>query len=175
MMPKTRTDWSTSQLEILLQQYENTANRDLAELIGVTEPAVGAKAHKLGLKKSDEFMRTRSAIGFFQKGFTPHNKGKKMPDDVYARCKGTMFKKGNIPPQTRHDGAIRLSLDKCGRVYKYIRISKANWKLYSHYVWEPVNGPVPKGMCLWHKDGDTLNSDPDNLELITRKENRLRN
>lgn len=34
---------------------------------------------------------------------------------------------------------------------------------------------MPSGHCLWAKDGNSLNTDPDNWELITRKENRIRN
>lgn len=37
-------------------------------------------------------------------------------------------------------------------------------------VWEEANGPVPKGMIVVFKDGDTMNVTLENLEIITRQE-----
>jgi len=43
---------------------------------------------------------------------------------------------------------------------KYQRLHRAVWE--SHY------GPIPKGLLVHHIDGDSLNNDIDNLELMTR-------
>lgn len=41
------------------------------------------------------------------------------------------------------------------------------WKHYATWWWEQVRGPIPAGMRVTHKDGDTLNDDPANLILAT--------
>lgn len=43
------------------------------------------------------------------------------------------------------------------------------------YVWEQHYGELPKGYLIWHKDGNRLNDDIDNLEAITRAECIARN
>lgn len=39
-------------------------------------------------------------------------------------------------------------------------------------IWEFLNGPIPDGYDIHHKDGDPSNNDPDNLEPILRSEHR---
>ena|SRR5215467_9198015 len=36
-------------------------------------------------------------------------------------------------------------------------------------VWERVNGPIPSGMDIHHRDGNKLNNAINNLELIDRR------
>ena len=43
------------------------------------------------------------------------------------------------------------------------------------FVWESVYGALPKGYVLYHRDGDKLNDDINNLEAITRAELVARN
>jgi hypothetical protein len=42
-------------------------------------------------------------------------------------------------------------------------------------VWIKKHGPIPKGIVVRFKDGDHLNCNIENLEMISRKENLLRN
>ena len=37
-------------------------------------------------------------------------------------------------------------------------------------VWESLNGPIPKGWHVHHKDHDKANNQPENLELTTKHE-----
>ena len=111
----------------------------------------------------------------FKKGNVPHNKGKKMPPELYAKASRTMFKKGHKPHNTRKDGDISLRGDKSGRAYKYIRISEANWQLLHRVVWEYHNGKIPKGHNVIFKDGNTMNCNIENLELVSNAENMKRN
>lgn len=39
-------------------------------------------------------------------------------------------------------------------------------------VWEHNNGPIPEGHHVHHKDGNTLNNDPENLECLSNLEHR---
>lgn len=36
------------------------------------------------------------------------------------------------------------------------------------HIWEDVNGPIPEGYEIHHRDENTLNNDLQNLELVTR-------
>ena len=110
--------------------------------------------------------------GCFPKGHVPQNKGKKMPPDVYEKCKGTMFKKGNIPPNHRPVGSERLSKDG----YIEIKIAEPNkWQLKHRYIWEQVNGEIPAGHIVVFRDNDRTNVVMSNLMLITRKDNAIIN
>lgn len=43
-------------------------------------------------------------------------------------------------------------------------------KFYRQWVWENVNGPIPEGYLVHHKDWDASNCTIFNLELLTRSE-----
>lgn len=45
------------------------------------------------------------------------------------------------------------------------------WRYVHMIEWEQHHGPVPDGRILRFKDGNTINTDISNLELITRKDN----
>lgn len=105
--------------------------------------------------------------GYFQKGRVPHNKGKKMTEEVYEKAKHTMFKKGQLPQNYRPVGSERINVDG----YKEIKVEDPRkWKLKHVFVWEQHNGKVPKGHVVIFLDGNTLNTDISNLALISRNE-----
>lgn len=82
-----------------------------------------------------------------------------------------MFKKGRLPHNTKEDGRIVVRhnhRDRKERPYKFIRISKANWKMLHVHIWEKHYGAVPEGCIITFKDGDTMNCELDNLQCITR-------
>jgi hypothetical protein len=58
---------------------------------------------------------------------------------------------------------------------KFIRVAESNWVEEQILNWEKVNGPVPDGMVLRCIDGNPINTEPDNWELITKAENLERN
>jgi len=37
----------------------------------------------------------------------------------------------------------------------------------SRWVWERDHGPIPKGYEIHHRDGDGMNNEPTNLQLVT--------
>ncbi len=43
-------------------------------------------------------------------------------------------------------------------------------KRLHRYLWEKHNGPIPKGWHIHHKDGNYLNNNLSNLELVSPKE-----
>ena len=103
----------------------------------------------------------------FKKGQVSWNKGKKMTQEQYEKCKKTMFQKGNITYNTRAIGTERIDVDG----YTYIKIAEPNkWKLKHRVLWEKENGLIPKGYNLIFADGNKQNLDLDNLVLVSNSE-----
>jgi hypothetical protein len=82
----------------------------------------------------------------------------------------TQFKKGRKPHNYKPEGSIRV--DKDG--FTLIKVN-GKYVLYHRYLWIQENGKVPEGYVVAFKDGDKSNITLDNLELITKQENMLRN
>jgi len=107
--------------------------------------------------------------GGFEKGQTPHNKGK--PFNPPGSEKGR-FKKGNLPHNTKHlghervgtDGYVEISVDQVNPHTGYERRYVAKHR----YLWEKKNGPVPEGHVLKSIDGNKANTDPSNWKAIPR-------
>ncbi len=107
--------------------------------------------------------------GRFEKGIAPWNTGKTRPYN--ANSARTQFKKGGLPPNTKYLGHERVSKDG----YVEISIKQVNphtgferrYVLKHRWLWEQINGPVPKGMAL-KCEGDRLDTDPSNWELVPR-------
>lgn len=109
--------------------------------------------------------------GGFEKGHVPANKGKKMPFN--ANSARTQFKKGcrigRANQIYKPIGAERFS--KEGYLERKVHDGlplQSRWRSVHVVNWEKVNGPVPKGHCLKCLDGDRLNTDASNWELISR-------
>lgn len=172
--------WKPHEKQLLIKLYPNIKNIELAAQFGRTEKAIVAIAFKLRLKKTPEFIRKHSKKGWYKKGSVPFNKGKKqseyMSAEMIERTKATRFKKGIIPHNSYNEvGKITVRYDHQRIPYKYICIALGHWKLYHRHLWEQVNDKIPTGHCLRFRDGNSLNCKIENLELISRKENRFRN
>ena len=99
------------------------------------------------------------------KGNVPANKGKKMSPEMYEKCKGTMFKKGNVPVNHKPVGSERIN------VYGYaeVKVAEPNiWKLKHRVIWEEVKGPIPEGQVIAFLDSNSLNCEIDNLAMVSR-------
>lgn len=179
--------WTEEQIAILRKFFPIRKTSEVAVLTGHSVISVRGKASALRILKSEEFnlslasgrfVKDADCIGaefWFTKGHTPINKGKKMPEDIKDQVKHTFFKKGHQPANTLHDGAESRRKDKNGHDYYYVRVAKMKWVMRYRLIWEKVNGPIPRGFVIRHKDGNTLNDDINNLELISRRDNMLLN
>jgi len=181
--------WTESDLLILKKEYPSTQSVLIAEKLDRSIKAIYSQANLMGLKKTEEFNRSESSGRMkdgqfgkatqFQKNHKSFNTGMKWDDFMTVQGKAnslrTTFKKGNLPPNTLHDGMITTRTDsKTKRTYKFIRIALAKWQMLHVYNWEQVNGKLPKGKILAFK-GSTDDCSIDNLILITRAENMKRN
>jgi hypothetical protein len=178
-------EWTEEQIALLYIHYPTSRADELQTIIGRSIKSIYSKANALDIKKDPNYKSKmiswvgKNNSGMFKKGQQPFNKGKKWNDymtpEGQERLKATTFKKGQLPHTNTFDGNITTRVDKDGRMYKNIRLSKAVWQKYHQYVWEQVNGKIPDGMLVVFKDKNTMNCNIENLELITRKENMERN
>lgn len=125
--------------------------------------------HALRKRKGWKTGRT----GCFEKGESPHNKGKAFPvAATHPNCRKTQFRAGSRTGKAAVNykpiGFERISKEG----YRERKIHdglpfKSRWKLVHRIEWESAHGPVPNGMvlkCL----GDKLDTRPSNWELVPR-------
>jgi hypothetical protein len=169
--------------EQIIELYPHHSSKYIAELLGVTISKVYNTAWGAKVKKSAEYLLTPesgriiepSVPNQFKPGHTPHNKGKQMDAEIYEKVAPTMFKKGNKPHNTKPNGTINVRLDTQGRPYQYIKIKDCHWELLQRHVWTQANGEIPPGSVVIFLDGNYLNCELSNLQVISRKENMARN
>lgn len=106
--------------------------------------------------------------GYFKPGSTPANKGKRMPAEVYSKCRPTMLKKGNVPVNHKPVGSERVD------IYGYILVKTAEpktWRQKQRIVWERETGEKLKSSdYVMFLDGNKLNCDIGNLAKVTRSQ-----
>lgn len=177
-----RKIWTENDITTLTTMFPHNYTEDICKILNRSYSSVAGKALQMGLKKSRIFkeieesktadrLRVIGSSSRWTKGNVPHNKGKKMPSEIYQKCAPTMFKKGQTPHNTNYDGHERISKDG----YIEIRVRLGKYMLKHRHIWEQTHGPIPKGMIVTFRDGDKLNVKLENLELITRKEGMARN
>jgi hypothetical protein len=106
----------------------------------------------------------------FKKGHIPWNKGIKKVTS--PKSKKTQFTSDNSGEKhVSWLGGIQVMNNDC--VYLWDGANKR--KRRPRKVWEDVHGKIPKGMCIWHIDGNKWNDNINNLELVTRAEIMRRN
>jgi hypothetical protein len=176
--------WSNTEIETLKKMYCDTDTSSIANLLGRNINAVYGMANKLKLKKTVQYLATLNSNRIltenqrnccFKKGSTPPNKGKKHADymtpEQIEKTKKSRYKKGNVPFNVKYDGHERISVDG----YVEIRISRGVYKLKHRELWIKQNGSIPEDCIIIFKDGNKQNIVIENLQLITRAENMLRN
>jgi hypothetical protein len=188
-MKNRRVHWSEPLTELLIETYPHIPTQWLASVLKISIQAVYNKALSLGLTKTAEFMASEfgtrlrrgdqiCAATRFRKGQTPWNKGKHYV--AGGRSADTRFTKGNQSGRARQlyqpIGSERLSKD--GYLQRKINDDmplQRRWRGVHIINWEAINGPLPHGHALIFKDGNKQNTDPENLELVTRAELMRRN
>jgi len=182
-----RKVWTEKEIEILKQRFSMESTVTLAEFFKCSYSSVASKAGALNLKKDAVYLQNMLNVmcknlcesgvnNRFKPGQAPPNKGTKMSAELYEKVSKTFFKAGHKPVNTKEGvGMIVSRKDKSGRIYKYIKLSDSNWVLLHRHLYEAVHGAIPPNMNIAFIDGDSLNCQLENLQLITKKEQRIRN
>jgi hypothetical protein len=164
---KDQRPWTADEDATLADMYPSHAASDVALAIGRTRQAVKNRVAKLGLQKND--CRT-----WFQAGQTPWNKGIRY--EAGGRSVQTRFQPGQRPhtwnpighTRTTKDGYLQRKLQDTGVTHRdYVPVH--------HLVWRMHGRTVPPGHVIAFRDGNPLNVDINNLELISRLELMARN
>lgn len=182
-----KADWTEERLETLRSFYPRFKTEDVATILGLCADQVYAKASRLGLVKSAEFLAgphsgrldgIRGGATRFQKGHSSWNKGTK---GVHTGGEQTQFKPGQMPYNTAPIGACRLDPD--GTLQRKISDAKGannkRWRSVHELVWIEANGPVPPKHIVVFKPGMKTNVleeiTLDKVECISLAENMKRN
>lgn len=186
-----RARWTPEDDAVLRTRYADTPAVELAIQLDRTRIAIYARARLLGLEKPEAYREVvnrkmgsraaadpRSQGNRFPRGHRPWNKGMKGLQ-AGGRSRETQFKPGQRPQTWVPVGTERLDPD--GYLKRKIRddappgMSRRNWKYVHVLLWEQHHGPVPKGHNVVFRNGDKTDIRIDNLELLTRRANMLRN
>ncbi len=140
-------NWTDADVATLVSLYPNKKNADIAHAIGKTLSEIYSIAHRMKLKKSEEYL-----------------------DSIRG------FKHGSIGPSWMpigseriiHRGYLQKKMTDTGK-------SVRDWKLVHVMLWEERNGKMPPHCAVCFKDGNKANITIENLECITRTELMKRN
>lgn len=151
--------------KFILENYKGITSKELADRFN---EEFGTDATSSQMKTYKTRHKLKNGIGgCFPAGHVPHNKGKKMPPEVYEKVKHTMFSKGHMPTQHRPVGSERVTVDG----YIEIKVEEPNrWRLKHNVVWEAHHGKIPKGSIVVFLDGDRMNVAIENLKMLKRSE-----
>lgn len=179
--------FTQSEIEKVKELFPNNYTGNIAKELNRSYTSIANLAFKLGIKKSEDFKRLElerqgkrlRVVGVksqFLKGSIPANKGKRMPYELYAKVKPTMFNKGNIPFNAKKPYEEVLRKDKSGRYYWMIKIPNEIRLKYKHiFIWEAAYGKIEKGYNIVFKDKNSLNCKLENLECLSNAELMRRN
>lgn len=194
-----RRKWTQEDEDMLRDLFADTPTLELAQALQRSYQAVAMQASKLGLRKGAEYMRIclgkagrqitqnkASQRARFKPGAAPWNKAKKNcgtghhPNSVAHRFKPGQIS-GRAAQLVQPIGTLRISSE--GLLERKIGnapgASNRRWHPIHRLVWEEAHGKVPRGHIVVFKPGmrTTVLEEItlERLELITQRENMLRN
>lgn len=182
--------WTAEKVALLREIYPHQRSSKVAEQLGFSISRVYAKANKLHLHKSPEYLASTDACRLrrgdnlgaahrFPKGHVPANKGLRRPGWAPGRMRESQFKPGDFPFNRDPDfyviGALRVNADG----YIDMRVSfehgALGWRALHRILWEDAHGPIPKGFVVTFINGDKLDVELANLQMLSLADNARRN
>lgn len=186
--------WTIQEVETLRRLYPDCKTETLASLLKRKKSIVSQKASALGICKSEGFKKSplsgriskANDIGVstrFTNQTPGWNKGLKQSDymspEMIERTKATRFVKGQDPHNSVEIGFERITKDGYVEIktnhFKEGNAKNKNFVLKHRLIWESHHGAIPKGFVVTIKGNDKVNFTIEDLELISQKENVLRN
>ena len=171
--PFPSSRWTPEIKAFIRDHYKGIGNQELADRVNEEFGTSFTREDLLTYKKNHKL--PSGLTGRFEKGHRPPNKGKKieefMKPEVQKIFRTHQFKVGSRPANAVPVGT---EVDRMG--YLWRKIAEPNvWKQVHLIIWEKDHGEVPPGYCVTFLDGNARNFSPENLCLITEKENRILN
>lgn len=178
-MPKGYfTPFTEAQKTQIKEEYLTKSLNQLGREVNATSPRIQRFLKRNGLIIPKKILQKRIQDSYKKPGHIPYNTGLKqkdyMSEEAIKRSAQSRFKKGGIPPNTLKLNTIVQRKDSSGRFYAYIKTAKG-LELYHRYLWEQNFGEIKENYMISFKDDDTNNFDLNNLEMISKAENMLRN
>lgn len=104
--------------------------------------------------------------GTFSRGLIPWNRDLK---GIHL-SPASEFKPGMESTNRLPVGSIRIRHRERGDERRaWVKVAEPNvWRMRAVVEWEKVNGPLPDGMVVHHRDRNSLNDAPSNLQALTR-------
>lgn len=190
--------WTPPQVQQLRELYPHQPAKAVASALGAPLASVYAKATRLGLKKSSEYLASASSGRLqhrhqhpasmatqFKPGAKPWNKGKAGTTGLHPNCRATQFKAGRPAEEAANYlsiGSLRINPDGYleQKVTDDQRLKPARrWVAVHRLVWEAAHGPVPKTHMVVFKNRQRFTRAEDitleRLECISRADNARRN
>ena len=182
---RTHAHWTSKDLKVFRDRYPNEKTEVIARDLNRTVAACYGRAKKEGLRKSEAFLfspdagRCDGTIGQgsrFRRGHVPVNKGQK------GWCAGgrsveTQFQPGAVPKNFCPVGSYRRTTKERFWILKVQDegLQRERWIPLHKLIWIEHHGPIPPKHVVRFIDGNVDNVTIENLELLSFRENMLRN
>lgn len=142
------------------------SGRSTEELTDLVNERFGTNYEKAQLRAYKKNHKLSSGLDCrFRPGHVPQNKG--MKGVCAPGCEKTWFKKGSTPVNHRPVGSERVDVDG----YILVKVAEPNkWRMKHRIVWEEHHGKIPDGQNVIFLDGNKLNTEIENLALVTNSE-----
>ena len=160
--------------------FAGSQTKKIAKWLDLPEKTVSYYAHLKGLKKDKAVLalngykvakHPKAIANRFQKGSTPHNKGRKQSEYMTAesieKTVKTRFQKGHISHNKKPIGSTRICTKNA---YILVNVGGSRYVSKHRLVWQEHHGKIPKGSNIQFKDGNVQNCDINNLYIISRSE-----
>lgn len=161
MSGKTRRRYTGEEIDFLRKNAPGRHYREIVEMFN------RKFEYQIDTKKLRETLKNHKIstglTGRFEKGITPHNKGKKFP----GTGNKSTFRKGATPHNKMKVGEDAVTTDG----YVKTKIAEPNvWEYKHKLIWTEVHGPIPEKHSIIFADGNKLNLSIDNLLLVSKAE-----
>jgi hypothetical protein len=169
------TSFTKKEDAFLRKNYLTMPQKRMARELGRSGFGIRYRLQQLGIMPPPEVAQRFKEQGQRKPGQVPMNKGKKMSRATRKKVAATWFAKGHQPHNTRKDGDKSIRKDTTGRPYIHIRTALGKWELMHRVLWIKKKGPIPKGMCVAFKNGNSLDVRIGNLYLTTKGDIAVQN
>ncbi|VVS95327.1 HNH endonuclease signature motif containing protein [Desulfoluna spongiiphila] len=167
--------FTLAQGEFIRTHCSNHTNAELADLVNETFGTSFTPTQVSSFISNRGFHTGRDTT--FKKGQRPWNDGTK--GQGVSRPNSGSFKAGIIPKSRRPIGSERIDSKDGYTIVKTAEINPKTgmpwWRPKHVLLWEHHHGPVPPGHNVQFIDGDRSNIVIENLELINKAVNAIRN